>query len=166
MVLIEYVYVRSAAIYCIKNDSGLKSIFTFYSICLLFAGIYGILKKRIRRVSVLRGQRTGYAVRRVCRQKGSSNSVHDFRKGIQVQTKAQPVKTGVAKPDGPKRSFFSAWQPVAKGTVPPCRAMRAVKGVFYLEVETALHSEIIANPQTHDLCGSLRSKLYRQRHHR
>ncbi len=33
-----------------------------------------------------------------------------------VQTKAQPVKTGVAKPDGPKRSFFSAWQPVAKDT--------------------------------------------------
>ena len=33
-------------------------------------------------------------------------------------------------------------------------------------IETALHSEIIANPQTHDLCGSLRSKLYRQRHHR
>ena len=93
--------------------------------------------------------------------------MHDFRKGIQVQTKAQSVKTGVAKPDGPKRSFFSAWQPVAKGTLlPPCRAMRAVKGVFYLEVETALHSEIIANPQTHDLCGSLRSKLYRQRHHR
>ena len=150
-----------------KNDSGLKSFFAFYSICLLFAGIYGILKKRIRRVSVLRRQRTVYAVRCICRQKGSSNSVHDFRKGIQVQTKAQPVKTGVAKPDGPKRSFFSAWQPVAKGTLlPPCRAMRAVKGVFYLEVETALHSEIIANPQTHDLCGSLRSKLYRQRHHR
>ena len=62
--------------------------------------------------------------------------MHDFRKGIQVQTKAQPVKTGVAKPDGPKRSFFSAWQPVAKGTLlPPCRAMRAVKGVFYLATE-------------------------------
>ena len=29
MVLIGYVYVRSAAIYCIKNDSGLKSIFSF-----------------------------------------------------------------------------------------------------------------------------------------
>ena len=63
--------------------------------------------------------------------------MHDFRKGIQVQTKAQPVKTGVAKPDGPKRRFFpSAWQPVAEGTLlPPCRAMRAVKGVFYLETE-------------------------------
>lgn len=71
MVLIGCVYVRSAAIYCIKNDSGLKSLFTFYSICLLFAGIYGILKKRIRRISVLRGQRTVYAVRRVCRQKRS-----------------------------------------------------------------------------------------------
>ena len=46
MVLIGYVYVRSAAIYCIKNDSGLESLFAFYSICLLFAGIYGILKKR------------------------------------------------------------------------------------------------------------------------
>ena len=136
MVLIGCVYVRSAAIYCIKNDSGLKSIFAFYSICLLFAGIYGILKKRIRRISVLRRQRAVYAVQRVCRQKRSSNSVHDFRKGIQVQTKAQPVKTGVAKPDGPKRSFFSAWQPVAEGTLlPPCRAMRAVKGVFYLETE-------------------------------
>lgn len=55
MVLIGYVYVRSAAIYCIKNDSGLESLFGFYSICLLFAGIYGILKKRIRRISVLRG---------------------------------------------------------------------------------------------------------------
>ena len=43
----------------------------FYSICLLFAGIYGILKKRIRRISVLRRQRTVYAVRRVCRQKRS-----------------------------------------------------------------------------------------------
>ena len=32
MVLIEYVYIRSAAIYCIKNDSGLKSIFTFYNL--------------------------------------------------------------------------------------------------------------------------------------
>ena len=46
MVLIECVYVRSAAIYCIKNDSGLESLFGFYSICLLFAGIYGILKKK------------------------------------------------------------------------------------------------------------------------
>ena len=55
MVLIGCVYVRSAAIYCIKNDSGLESLFGFYSICLLFAGIYGILKKRIRRISVLRG---------------------------------------------------------------------------------------------------------------
>ena len=45
MVLIEHDCVRSAAIYCIKNDSGLKSFFAFYSICLLFAGIYGILKK-------------------------------------------------------------------------------------------------------------------------
>lgn len=71
MVLIEYVYVQSAAIYCIKNDSGLKSIFGFYSICLLFAGIYGILKKRIRRISVLRGQRAVYAVRCICRQKRS-----------------------------------------------------------------------------------------------
>ena len=85
--------------------------------------------------------------------------MHDFRKGIQVQTKAQPVKTGVAKPDGPKRSFFSAWQPVAKGTLlPPCRAMRAVKGVFYLEVETAFCSEDTQTTNTHDLCGSLRSK--------
>ena len=32
--------------------------------------------------------------------------MHDFRKGVQVQTKAQPVKTGVAKPDGPKRKVF------------------------------------------------------------
>ena len=71
MVLMGYVYARSAAIYCIKNDSGLKSLFVFYSICLLFAGIYGILKKRIRRISVLRRQRTVYAVRRVCRQKRS-----------------------------------------------------------------------------------------------
>ena len=71
MVLIGYVYARSAAIYCIKNDSGLKPLFVFYSICLLFAGIYGILKKRIRRISVLRGQRTVYAVRRACRQKRS-----------------------------------------------------------------------------------------------
>ena len=71
MVLIGCVYVRSAAIYCIKSDSGLKSIFTFYSICLLFAGIYGILKKKIRRISVLRGQRTVYAVRCICRQKRS-----------------------------------------------------------------------------------------------
>ena len=149
-----------------KNDSGLKSFFAFYSICLLFAGIYGILKKRIRRISVLRRQRAVYAVRRVCRQKRSSNSVHDFRKGIQVQTKAQPVKTGVAKPDGPKRKVFRMAAGCQRYFVPPCRAMRAVKGVFYLEVETALHSEIIANPQTHDLCGSLRSKLYRQRHHR
>ena len=54
-----------------KNDSGLKSFFAFYSICLLFAGIYGILKKRIRRISVLRRQGTVYAVRRVCRQKRS-----------------------------------------------------------------------------------------------
>ena len=43
----------------------------FYSICLLFAGIYGILKKRIRRISVLRGQRAVYAVRCICRQKRS-----------------------------------------------------------------------------------------------
>lgn len=126
MVLIEHDYVRSAAIYCIKNDSGLKFFFVFYSICLLFAGIYGILKKRIRRVSVRLGQRAVYAVRRACRQKGSSKSVHDFRKGIQVQTKAQPVKTGVAKPDGPKRSFFSAWQPVAKGTVYPLAELCAL----------------------------------------
>lgn len=127
MVLIEYVYVRSAAIYCIKNDSGLKSFFAFYSICLLFAGIYSILKKRIRRISVRRRQRTVYAVRRICRQKGSSNSVHDFRKGIQVQTKAQPVKTGVAKPDGPKRRFFlSAWQPVAKGILYPLAELCAL----------------------------------------
>ena len=167
MVLIEHDCVRSAAISCIKKRFRIEILLRFYSICLLFAGIYGILKKRIRRVSVRLGQRAVYAARRACRQKGSSNSVHDFRKGIQVQTKAQPVKTGVAKPDGPKRSFFSAWQPVAEGTLlPPCRVMRAVKGVFYLEVETALHSEMIANLQTHDLCGSLRSKLYRQRHHR
>lgn len=167
MVLIGCVYVRSAAIYCIKNDSGLESLFAFYSICLLFAGIYGILKKRIWRISVLRRQRAVYAVRRICRQKGSSNSVHDFRKGVQVQTKAQPVKTGVAKLNGPKRkTFFRMAAGCQRCFIPPCRAMRAVKGVFYLEVETALHSEIIANPQTHDLCGSLRSKLYRQRHHR
>ena len=127
MVLIEHDCVRSAAIYCIKNDSGLKSIFTFYSICSLFAGIYGILKKRIRRSSVLCRQRTVYAVRCICRQKGSSNSVHDFRKGIQVQTKAQPVKTGVAKPDGPKRRFFlSAWQPVAKGILYPLAELCAL----------------------------------------
>mgnify|MGYP000033107873 CR=1 FL=1 len=136
MVLIGCVYVRSAAISCIKKRFRIEILLRFYSICLLFAGIYGILKKRIRRVSVRLGQRAVYAARRACRQKGSSNSVHDFRKGIQVQTKAQPVKTGVAKPDGPKRSFFSAWQPVAKGTLlPPCRVMRAVKGVFYLETE-------------------------------
>ena len=168
MVLIGYVYAQSAAISCIKKRFRIETLLRFYSICLLFAGIYGILKKRIRRISVLRRQRTVYAVRRICRQKGSSNSVHDFRKGIQVQTKAQPVKAGVAKPDGPKRRFFPLRMAAGcqRYFVPPCRAMRAVKGVFYLEVETALHSEIIANPQTHDLCGSLRSKLYRQRHHR
>ena len=71
MVLIGYIYARSAAISCIKSDSGLKLFFVFYSICLLFAGIYGILKKRIRRISVLRRQRTVYAVRRICRQKRS-----------------------------------------------------------------------------------------------
>ena len=71
MVLMGYVYAQSAAIYCIKNDSGLESLFGFYSICLLLAGIYGILKKRIRRSSVLRRQRTVYAVRCVCRQKRS-----------------------------------------------------------------------------------------------
>ena len=61
--------------------------------------------------------------------------MHDFRKGIHVQTKAQPAKAGVAKPKG-LNGNFSAWQPVAKGTLlPPCRAMRAVKGVFYLETE-------------------------------
>lgn len=61
MVLIGCVYVRSVAISCIKNDSGLKPLFVFYSICLLFAGIYGILKKRIWRISVLRRQRAVYA---------------------------------------------------------------------------------------------------------
>ena len=136
MVLIEHDCVRSAAISCIKKRFRIEILLRFYSICLLFAGIYGILKERIRRVSVRLGQRAVYAARRICRQKGSSNSVHDFRKGIQVQTKAQPAKAGVAKPDGPKRSFFSAWQPVAEGTLlPPCRAMRAVKGVFYLATE-------------------------------
>ena len=119
-----------------KNDSGLESLFAFYSICLLFADIYGILKKRIRRISVLRRQRTVYAVRRICRQKGSSNSVHDFRKGVQVQTKAQPVKTGVAKLNGPKRkTFFRMAAGCQRCFIPPCRAMRAVKGVFYLETE-------------------------------
>ncbi len=106
MVLIEHDCVRSAAISCIKKRFRIEILLRFYSICLLFAGIYGILKKRIRRVSVRLGQRAVYAARRACRQKGSSNSVHDFRKGIQVQTKAQPVKTGVAKPDGPKRRIF------------------------------------------------------------
>lgn len=71
MVLMGYVYAQSAAISCIKNDSGLKPFFTFYSICLLFAGIYGILKKRIRRISVLRRQRAVYAAWYVCRQKRS-----------------------------------------------------------------------------------------------
>ncbi len=127
MVLIGYVYAQSAAISCIKKRFRIETLLRFYSICLLFAGIYGILKKRIRRISVLRRQRTVYAVRRICRQKGSSNSVHDFRKGIQVQTKAQPVKTGVAKPDGPKRRFFlSAWQPVAKGTLYPLAELCAL----------------------------------------
>ena len=136
MVLIEYVYVRSAAIYCIKNDSGLKSIFTFYSICLLFAGIYGILKKRIWRISVLRRQRTVYAVRRICRQKGSSNSVHDFRKGIQVQTKAQPVKAGVAKLNGPKRkTFFRMAAGCHRYFVTLFAELCAAKGVFCLETE-------------------------------
>lgn len=55
MVLIGYVYVRSAAIYCIKKRFRIEIHIRFYSICLLFAGIYGILKKRIRRISVLRG---------------------------------------------------------------------------------------------------------------
>lgn len=55
MVLMGYVYAQSATISCIKNDSGLESLFAFYSICLLFAGIYGILKKRIRRISVRLG---------------------------------------------------------------------------------------------------------------
>lgn len=98
MVLIEHDCVRSAAISCIKKRFRIEILLRFYSICLLFAGIYGILKKRIRRVSVRLGQRAVYAARRACRQKGSSNSVHDFRKGIQVQTKAQPVKAGLAKP--------------------------------------------------------------------
>ena len=61
--------------------------------------------------------------------------MHDFRKGIQVQTKAQPVKTGVAKPDGPKRKVFRMAAGCQRYFVPPCRAMRAVKGVFYLETE-------------------------------
>ena len=137
MVLIGCVYVRSAAISCIKKRFRIEILLRFYSICLLFAGIYGILKKRIRRVSVRLGQRAVYAARRACRQKGSSNSVHDFRKGIQVQTKAQPVKTGVAKPDGPKRRIFPLRMAAGcqRYFVPPYRAMRAVKGVFYLETE-------------------------------
>ena len=136
MVLIEHDYVRSAAIYCIKNDSGLESLFAFYSICLLFAGIYGILKKRIRRISVRLGQKAVYAVRRVCRQKRSSTSVHDFRKGIQVQTKAQPVKTGVAKLNGPKRKiFFRMAAGCHRYFVTLFAELCAVKGVFYLETE-------------------------------
>ena len=38
MVLIGYVYVRSAAIYCIKNDSGLESLFAFYRYLLVICG--------------------------------------------------------------------------------------------------------------------------------
>ncbi len=46
MVLIEHVYVRSAAISCIKKRFRIGILLRFYSICLLFAGIYGILKKK------------------------------------------------------------------------------------------------------------------------
>ena len=71
------------------------------------------------------------------------------------------------KATGLNGALFSARQPVANDTMYLLRrAVRAVKGVFYLEVETALHSEMHTNPNTHDLCGSLRSKLYRQRHYR
>ena len=168
MVLIEYVYVRSAAIYCIKKRFRIEIYLHFLQYLLVIRGhLWYTEEEDPEDFCPVRAKDCVYAVRCICRQKGSSNSVHDFRKGIQVQTKAQPVKTGVAKPNGPKRRFFLR---MAAGCqryfVPPCRAMRAVKGVFYLEVETARHSEIIANPQTHDLCGSLRSKLYRQRHHR
>ena len=154
MVLIEHGYVQSAAISCIKKRFRIEILLRFYSICLLFAGIYGILKKRIRRVSVRLGQRAVYAARCICRQKVSSNSVHDFRKGIQVQTKAQPVKTGVAKPDGPKRSFFSAWQPVAEGTLlPPCRVMRAVKGYFIWRLK--LHCILrLSQTHKHKICAA------------
>ena len=168
MVLIGCIYVQSAAIYCIKKRFRIEILLHFLQYLLVICGHLWYTEGEDPEGFCSARAKGCVCSPRACRQKGSSNSVHDFRKGIQVQTKAQPVKTGVAKPDGPKRRFFlSAWQPVAKGTLlPPCRAMRAVKGVFYLEVETALHSEIIANPQTHDLCGSLRSKLYRQRHHR
>ena len=127
MVLIEYVYVRSAAIYCIKKRFRIGVLLRFLQYLLVIRGHLWYTEEEDRRISVLRRQRTGYAVRRVCRQKGSSNSVHDFRKGIQVQTKAQPVKTGVAKPDGPKRRFFlSAWQPVAKGILYPLAELCAL----------------------------------------
>ena len=66
MVLIEHVYAQSAAISCIKKRFWIEILLLFYSICLFFAGIYGILKKRIRRISVRRGQRAVYAVRRIC----------------------------------------------------------------------------------------------------
>ena len=167
MVLIEHDCVRSAAIYCIKKRFRIEILLRFYSICLLFAGIYGILKKRIRRVSVWLGQRAVYAVRRACRQKGSSKSVHDFRKGIQVQTKAQPVKTGVAKPNGPKRSFFSAWQPVAIGiSLPSLQSYALQRGYFIWRLNNHSALPTVISKRTNHLCYSVRSKLYRQGHHR
>lgn len=136
MVLIGCVYVRSAAIYCIKKRFRIEIFLRFLQYLFVIRGHLWYTEEEDPEDFCPAQAKDCVCVRRVCRQKRSSNSVHDFRKGIQVQTKAQPVKTGVAKPDGPKRSFFSAWQPVAKGTLlPPCRAMRAVKGVFYLETE-------------------------------
>ena len=160
MVLIGCIYVRSAAIYCIKKRFWIEILLRFLQYLFVIRGHLWYTEEEDP-------EDFCPAQARDCVCSPACLPTEKIVKGIQVQTKAQPVKTGVAKPDGPKRSFFSAWQPVAKGTLlPPCRAMRAVKGVFYLEVETALHSEMHTNPNTHDLCGSLRSKLYRQRHDR
>ena len=155
--------------FLLKKRFRIEILLRFYSICLLFAGMYSILKKRIRRISVLRGQRAVYAARRICRQKGLSNSVHDFRKGIQVQTKAQPVKTGVAKPDGPKRRVFLLRMAAGcrRYFVTPLQSYARCKGgifIWRLNNHPALPTAI--SKRTNHLCYSVRSKLYRQGHHR
>ena len=62
--------------------------------------------------------------------------MHDFRKGIQVQTKAQPVKAGVAKLNGPKRkTFFRMAAGCHRYFVTLFAELCAAKGVFYLETE-------------------------------
>ena len=96
-------------IYCIKNDSRIETPLRFLQYLLLFAGNYGILKKRIRRISV-------HARAKDCVwQSGVSAEQKKIRKilcmtsvkGYRYRQRHSRSKTGVAKPDGPKRKVFS-----------------------------------------------------------